>query len=41
MRNSCHCNLQEVFAKLQHNKQLLKATWQRRQGVRVFFNRAF
>ncbi len=33
--------LQEVFAKVQHNKQLLKATWQRRQGVRVFFNRAF
>ncbi len=32
---------QEVFAKVQHNKQLLKATWQRRQGVRVFFNRAF
>ena len=31
----------QVFAKVQHNKQLLKATWQRRQGVRVFFNRAF
>lgn len=38
---SGECSLQEVFAKVQHNKQLLKATWQRRQGVRVFFNRAF
>jgi hypothetical protein len=37
----CDSEPLEVFAKVQHNKQLLKATWQRRQGVRVFFNRAF